>query len=341
VLMAGYLAGLLGPARRLHVLGDDDGGRFFHPYGARDRFGRATLATAAALLGRDWGASEEDACEQAVWWVPGRAEARRRLKPAPQQSRYYPDAGVAVMTSGGVHILVDAGSFGAGSAGHSHSDTLSIAVRAGDQDVLVDPGTYTYVGDSAWRDRFRGSAMHNTVRIAGRDQAVPAGPFRWLEKPRVELREWNSNAAQDYLDATCSYGGFSHRRRMAFFKPGLVVIVDDVEGSGQQLVEQFWHVGREGLLVFAALEPERIAGGEYGWRSDAFGIKRPAPVLRLSQNAALPVRFATVLDLSLWHGLRRLSLLAAPAGACYLQFESQTSSIIRFAQAGPPVCALL
>ncbi len=49
--MADYLFWLLGPARRITFFGDDDGGRLFHPYGERDRFGRATLATAGVLFG--------------------------------------------------------------------------------------------------------------------------------------------------------------------------------------------------------------------------------------------------------------------------------------------------
>ena len=35
------------------------------------------------------------------------------------------------MESGDRHILIDAGPFGPGSAGHSHSDTLNIVVRSG------------------------------------------------------------------------------------------------------------------------------------------------------------------------------------------------------------------
>ena len=49
--MADFLDTLMGP-RALPFLGDDDGGRWFHPYGRRDQFGRATLATCATLLNR-------------------------------------------------------------------------------------------------------------------------------------------------------------------------------------------------------------------------------------------------------------------------------------------------
>src|SRR2546422_8334175 len=43
------------------LLGDDDGGRLFHPYGRRDRFGRATLSTCGAVFDEPgWIAAAED-----------------------------------------------------------------------------------------------------------------------------------------------------------------------------------------------------------------------------------------------------------------------------------------
>ena len=42
--MTEYLHAVGGPSRRLPLLGDDDGGRLFHPYGRRDEFGRSSPA---------------------------------------------------------------------------------------------------------------------------------------------------------------------------------------------------------------------------------------------------------------------------------------------------------
>ena len=62
-------------------------------------------------------------------------------------------------------MLVDAGPFGRGSGGHSHSDTLSLVLRIGPEELLIDSGTYSYLGDPAARERFRSSAAHNTIRV--------------------------------------------------------------------------------------------------------------------------------------------------------------------------------
>ncbi len=353
--MAAYLSALLGPARRLPFLGDDDGGRFFHPYGERALFGRATLATAAALLRKcTFGAATEDACEQSAWWLGPRGIAASA--PAAPESRLYPGAGIAVMTAGDSHVLVDAGGFGPGSGGHSHSDTLSIVARRGGADVLIDPGTYTYVGDPAWRDRFRGSAAHNTIRVDGCDQAAAAGPFRWTDPPRAEIRRWSSTPAQDFLDAAVRYGEIEHSRFVLFLKPDLLFVVDRVAGPpGSHRVEGFWHtggsvralgptefaIGECAVLVLASPEGVSISeGGEYGWRSSALGVKEPAPLIRQTRTAGLPLWSAAILEFGCGPGPRRLRIVQADSAGIELEFEAARKGTVRFVSGAEPECRL-
>jgi hypothetical protein len=289
--MAEYLDALLGPSRSLPPIGDDDGGRFFHPYGRRDRFGRATLATCGALLGRtEWIVEPEDLYEQAVWWLgpqslpePGERVCGR--------SRWFPDAGTGVMVAGSAHVVADAGPFGGLRSGHSHADTLSLVVRHGDQDLLIDPGTYTYVGDPHGREVFRGTAAHNTVRLDRLDQAAPAGPFGWRNPPQVALNQWRSDGDMDDLDAECRYRGFRHRRRIRFLKAGVLLIVDEIEGPpGEHAIEQFWHLGSDAARSRLVLE-EPVESCD-GWRSPVFLQKLPAPVLCVRRKTTLPYRLA-------------------------------------------------
>ncbi len=316
--MAEYLHALLGPSRTLAMIGDDDGGRLFHPYGRRDRFGRATMATASVVLDRpDWLLDADDLQPQALWWlgapdqnrdrrheasstgdlVRGQAEALRQplakgaLIPdgAKSASRLFSDSGIAVMTAGLNHIVVDAGPFGPWGAGHSHADTLSIVVRSGDEEILIDPGTFTYVGDEKWRNWFRGTHAHNTVVVDGRDQAVAAGPFRWATRPEVGIQSWKTNSERDLLEAECGYAGFTHRRRVEFQKPDLILITDEIDGPpGEHDVEQLWHLGSLEARARLVLpdDNELIEG----WRSDTFGEKHPASVMRVRRRSTLPVR---------------------------------------------------
>ncbi|MEO8657025.1 MAG: alginate lyase family protein [Bryobacteraceae bacterium] len=321
--MADFLAALLGQMRELPLLGDDDGGRLFHPYGIRTRFGRATIATAALLLKRDNLAYDTDDCaEQACWWLGKAAPGRKASIPS---SHLFRDSGLAVMTSGEVQAVFDAGPMGVGGAGHSHSDALSLVVNAGGREILIDPGTFTYVADPAVRDAFRGSAAHNTLRINGMDQAKPCGPFRWRDLPVVRLLDWKCSPEEDQVVAVCNYGEFSHRRRVVYRKPGLFVIIDDVEGPrGVWLVEQFWHAAQEVTSATASsfhigsrarLVVEPIAARiEDGWRSRVHGQKNPAPVVVVSAKVSLPVRWTTVLDVTGETGYQQLEALRVKAG---------------------------
>jgi hypothetical protein len=309
--MTEYLDALLGPAREVPLIGDDDGGRLFHPYGRHTQYGRATIATASVLLGRgDWYFAPEDLHPQCVWWVDGLDVPT--LRPPAPQSRLFSSCGVAVCAAPPVQVIVDAGTFGAGRGGHSHSDTLQIIVRRDEEELLIDPGTYTYVGDAEWRNRFRGSAAHNTVRIDGLDQAPAGGPFGWRGKPGVRVLDWDTSAAADCIDAECRYGSFVHRRRMLYLKPEVIYVLDTISSDDghPHTVEQFWHLGYQceplgphalaigsgALLLFDGRYPAVV---ESGWRSRAFGTKEPAPVICVTAaNVVLPVQMAAVVDLS-------------------------------------------
>ena len=296
--MAEYLDALLGVSGILPLIGDDDGGRLFHPYGERARFGLATMATCGILLDRaDWLRGTECVQEQAAWWLGAEVLGNAAAAPGVRASRLFAGGGTAVMAEASAQVVVKAGPFGEGSGGHSHSDALSLTARLGNREILIDPGTFTYIADPAERNRFRGSSAHNTVRIDERDQAIPAGPFRWDGKPEVRVDQWAAAAKTDFLDASCSYGGFTHRRRILFLKPSRVVILDHVDGlAGEHLVEQFWHLASPedaARLSFSA--PPTVIGT---WRSRALCSREPATALCVTLRGTMPILIAAVLDLS-------------------------------------------
>jgi len=213
-----------------------------------------------------------------------------------RKSRLFPDAGIAVMTCGTTHAIVDAGPFGALHSGHSHSDTLSIILRSGVDEILIDPGTYTYTAEPEWRDWFRGSSAHNTIRIDRRDQAVMAGPFGWTHQPEVAILDWQTNSDRDVLEAECRYSGFRHCRRVEFQKPDVFLITDDVSGPpGEHEIEQFWHLGS--LAARSKLTLPADAELSDSWRSVTFGEKYPSPMLRVHRHCALPLRLEARIDL--------------------------------------------
>jgi hypothetical protein len=305
--MADYIDALLGPERSMPIFGDDDGGRFFFPYGDKAAFGRGTLATASLLLERDYGFEETDVYEQAVWWL-----SSRLLKNVsrPRNSRgsnwNYPDAGVSIGVRDETTIVFKWGGFGHGGAGHSHADVLSMTARLAGEELLIDAGTYSYMESREEREWFRSVAAHNTIRVDGVNQAQPEDPFRWRAKPQV--------VSVDPWTGIANYGGFSHKRNINLSRAGLIIVTDEIEGAGggDHFVEQFWHTGVEARMLtpacFALGKKARIhlqpgtsrdweVGGEFGWRSRAYGVKEAATVVRASKRGPLPMKMVAVIDL--------------------------------------------
>jgi hypothetical protein len=310
-LMADYLAALSADDGMIPLLGDDDGGRLFHPHGNRRRFGAATLATCCAVLGRnDWPCLPSDFLEQAAWLCGEAAFHTRPGGSATAHARLFPDANVAVLSAAPAHIVVDVRAFGHANAGHSHAHALSVVCRRDGRDILIDPGTYTYVGEPEWRTRFRGTAFHNTVTVDGLDQATGTGPFRWADKPASEVLCWSENQDWCFLDAVCTFHVFRHRRRLLWLvQYDMLAAVDVVEnGAEEYRIEQFWHCGdavteiskgnyRIGSGASLVVPPSSDVVVSEGWQSELPGIKVPVPVIVVRRTAKLPVTLGAILFL--------------------------------------------
>src|ERR1035438_7625278 len=100
-----YLWALAG-AGEMPMLGDDDGGRLFHPFGDRSRFARATLAACSAFLAvfKEYNPCHGPSAERgelAAWWLGDRAE----VPLAPRVSASFLDTGVVTMVEGDTEII--------------------------------------------------------------------------------------------------------------------------------------------------------------------------------------------------------------------------------------------
>jgi len=224
------------------------------------------------------------------------------------------------------HLVFDTGPLGCPvSGGHGHADLLSVQCSVFGEPFVVDPGTYVYTPEPAWRDYFRSTAAHSTLTVDGAGQAAPAGPFAWRSRPQARLRGWRcsndvavAGAEHDTHDALGN--PMVHRRRVAFVDRSWWVVVDDLEGLGEHRVEVTFQLaplpvrlepgpwvrvtGRRGggLLVrafSAAPATVQVHEGERdpirGWVSSDYGQRRPAPQVGFSVVAGFPLRVVTLL----------------------------------------------
>lgn len=223
-----------------------------------------------------------------------------------------------------VLVLADAGPLGYLSlAGHGHADALAFTLSVGGQPVLVDPGTYLYLVDPAWRGYFRSTAAHNTLEVDGQDQSVQAGGFLWSHKARTQVHAWEPRADGGRLVA--SHDGYmrlpgrvTHRRSFEL-RGQTLDLTDGLEGSGEhearlhfhfhphcELREESAHVWRAEWpggalrLTFDVRCSLHLGRGEeappLGWSSPIYGVKVPSPSLRAGVSAPLPLTLRTTLE---------------------------------------------
>jgi hypothetical protein len=332
--MVDVLAALQGADGRTPAIGDDDGGQLLALTARSPGDVRGSCALAATLFGRPDFAWAARGVQPELVWLLGREGLRRFAALPPQApsapSRLFP-SGFAVMRSDATRdahqLIADAGPLGCPtSSGHGHADLLSVQLALYGDPCLVDAGTGCYTPDPRWRDYFRSTAAHSTVRVDGLDQAEPAGPFRWHQRPAARVRAWRSDAIADVLDAEHdAYGRLSDpvtcRRRVVFVKPDCWVIVDDLQGRAPHLVDVTFQFA-PAVRIAAGPEPwiraetrrgdtlwmlpmasapidTVISCGELdpprGWVSAAYGQREPAPAVVFRAAASLPWRAMTLL----------------------------------------------
>jgi hypothetical protein len=120
--------------------------------------------------------------------------------------------------------------------------------------VFVDPGTYAYHTQQRWRDYFRGTSAHNTLRVDGLDQSVPGGNFMWLRHAGAGCSLWLSSPEKDSFEGW--HDGYrrledpvKHRRLVELDKrERRIVIEDQLEMEDEHEVELFFHCA-EGCAV--------------------------------------------------------------------------------------------
>jgi hypothetical protein len=146
-------------------------------------------------------------------------------------------------------------------SGHEHQDKLEVTLRAWDNDLLIDPGTYTY-DKSNFRRYFIGTAAHDTILVDGKWQHRPNNI------PPVSTPAdcpWVTTPLFDYVAGTYSDGyqesdyapiefspqkwageldkTVSHTRRVLYLRPYCVLVFDQLDGTGNHSFEAHWHIG--------------------------------------------------------------------------------------------------
>jgi hypothetical protein len=300
---------------------------------------RSLLASGAVLFKRGDLAAKAGEFDDKSRWLLGDAGADTfdsLVRPTTEKPRtVFPDAGYYLLgtrfgADDEVRALVDCGSLGYLSiAAHGHADALSMVLSAGGRELLIDPGTYAYHTQKKWRDYFRGTSAHNTVRVDGCDQSEIGGNFLWLRKANAHCEV--ADLIGDVQRFVGSHDGYQcladpvkHQREIRFCPAdNSFEVLDELQCKDQHKVELCWHFAEnchvtvDGTTIKVkngnvqlimemgceTLRPTILSGQEEppaGWISRSFDVKTPTNTVVWSGvvrgNACLRTRLSISFD---------------------------------------------
>jgi len=128
-------------------------------------------------------------------------------------------------------FVVDCGLIGPDDLpGHGHGDILSFEWSVRGKRLIVDQGVYEYVAGDR-RANARSSRTHNTLSIAGYEQADFFGDFRVGRRPRPEVLRFNATEEGFVMEGRHNgYAPLTHVRRFEVTAND-VTVIDRVEGA--------------------------------------------------------------------------------------------------------------
>jgi hypothetical protein len=301
--MCGYLATILRPDGLMPQVGDADDGRLhiLSQYGRwKPQDARHLLGAAAAFFDVPaWRTlAGDDGQWEAGWWgfEPRALRGAAEIDFGPVS--HFPKAGITVLRTPRVYLLITNGVVGtAGFGNHKHNDQLGLEYHLDGVPVFVDPGSYVYTSDPENRNRFRGTAWHNTLMVddVEQNEIRPEWLFRMFEQAHPEhLLVEASEASLRYQGRHSGYRRLAdpivHTRSFTLDRTtSSLRIVDVLEGQGRHRVRWHFHcapgtavrpaaggrielaVGSVNVRLCAA--PELNLRIQDAWYSPSYGVR--------------------------------------------------------------------
>jgi hypothetical protein len=341
--MLDFLASIMDVSGGVPAIGDADEGVLVRlaPAGAGAPWPgvyRSLLASGAVLFERPAYRLKAGELDDKSRWLLGDAAAARLgcLDTSAARlpvRRSFPRAGYYVLgdeleTAREVRIVADAGALGYLSiAAHGHADALAFTLTVAGRPFLIDPGTFAYHTERAWRRYFRGTCAHNTVMVDREDQSLYAGPFLWLRHAQATVDEFV--CSPDLQRLVAHHDGYrrladpvTHRRTWRYDTAAATLeICDELLCAGAHFAEIFWHFApecqvvredgrivaeRDGLrveieppagLAVTLVRGRTPEGGArpLGWASSGFDLRTPATTAVFAGRIRGQTRFRSAL----------------------------------------------
>ena len=308
-----YVASLMDKDGNMPNIGDaDDGYAIRLSYEVAFNPFKSLLSTGAVIFNRGDFKTKAGFFDEKSFWLLGieGAETFKALEGKQFEAKKRFDDGRYYILSANegkvdeIKSVFDCGPLGYLSlAAHGHADAMSFTLSVGGREFIVDPGTYAYHAQKKWREYFRGTSAHNTIRIDKENQSVSGGNFMWLKKAQARLIDFEDN--ENICRVKAEHEGYKrlsdpvvHRREMAFDKiKHHFKIIDSISAKKSHFIEQCFHFSRDCEVVQSGENEFTVKNGDvciilflddklkselykgsfdpiFGWESKRFDVKQ-------------------------------------------------------------------
>ena len=193
------------------------------------------------------------------------AEKAEIYVPKLSESKLFPSGGYFISKNKEkAHLIFDCGHLGyLSTSGHGHCDTLSFILSVNRKIFFSDPGTYVYHGNPEWRNYFKSTEAHNTIKIDGKNQSEITGAFIYGKKANTKII--NSKISENEDEITAYHDGYKnlgiiHERKLIHNKKKReMIIIDNIISKKNNCKRNDCKKNNEkehSLSIFFNLHPE-------------------------------------------------------------------------------------
>lgn len=269
------------------LVGDADDARLL-PFGGQDLNDHRYLLSLVAygLNAQELLRSVAGPRSEAFWLFGPEAMDVIPARPIPlafPTSAAFREGGFYIMRNASDHVFIDCGPRGlAGRGGHGHNDVLSFEAALAGVHLVSDRGAFVYTGDYLARNRYRGTASHNTPQVAGAEINRFIRPeYLWDFMPDAEHRllTWTTSDTHDEFKG--EHTGYSRLENPIIVRRSIrlehavhrLVIKDEIIGRESEMEISIPFHFTAGVRIrpmqFGALLEKDAKTFELSWRSDS------------------------------------------------------------------------
>jgi len=334
--MLKHITAMTYPDGSLPQFGDTDNATAWALTPGRLQDRRRYASTGAVLFHDSELKNAADIFHLETWLLMGETSLQNwmdlpKSKKSVSEQNFFPSVNVLTSKQMGnelqEHLIIRGGgaSFPPGiGTSHNHADYLSFTWWVEGEEVLIDPGTYSYSLDDKWRFYFRSAAAHNTITVD--DESMLDVNRKRFGIPQIfPVQTKSRECCPDYsflhlhYEKPAGLTRWQHERRFLHIYPGLLLIRDQVlclgrhrlavnfQLSGNYERDQIGHLlslrrNKQGPILYFASSPDDITidyGDDVqpaGWHSPRYGIREALTSVHARVMFTDITTFDTIID---------------------------------------------